>query len=239
MKRISLLGSFITVLMLLIAPAAVADNMSGMHILYTPTVDLSTMSQNTTVGEIGGVFLTSGTTWPYANWLGYADPTGHGLSTSHVISLYYTGGNGGSTVSKVAEATVPAGTVAPLYDGYRWVQLASRVGLWYGSWYTISAQTDGTDLWGDLISNGTSTQINWDNGAANAYANSYVGNQGGWSRAGRYGASAPPGTQVSTTDSIYPIANLAYGLEAVVPEPASFGLLALGAVMLFGLRRKH
>ncbi len=229
MKRTSLL-SIVGAVLGLLGTSAAFGQMSGNNILYTPTVDLSAMSQNTYVGNVGGVFLSTYNDWPYVNWLGYADPTGQGLVNSHAVSLWYAGGQNGSTSYQVALATVPAGTAAPLVDGYRWVQIPT-VGLWYGSWYTISAQTDGVDLWGDLISGSQGT---WDA--------QYVGGEADWTRAGRYDTPASwpnsPLNQVSTTDSIYPVANLAYNLT-VVPEPASWSLLGLGLAVGLALRRKE
>jgi hypothetical protein len=198
--------------------------------LYNPTVDLSAGLQNGHVGSAGGIFLTTYSLWPNVNYLGYYDKDGDGLANSHEVSLWYTGGQGGSTASEVARVTVPAGTVAPLLNGYRWVQLPSTVGLWYGSWYTIAAQTDGVDTWGDLISG---SQVGWNT--------DYIGsNDGSWSRAARYDSAAswpnPPANQVGS-DAIYPVANLAFDLP-IIPEPASLGLLGLGLAVMFGLRRK-
>ncbi len=215
----------------LLAATACYAQMSGNNMLFTPTVNLSAMTPNTSAGNYGGVFLTSNNTWPRVNWLGYADPTGQGLANSHEVVLWYVGGQGGSTVSKVVQATVPAGTAAPLYNGYRWVEV-DDTGLWYGSWYTISALTDGTDLWGDLISNSAATQINWDA--------DFIGNNGGWSRAGRWDSAASwpnsPGTQDSTTDGIFPVANVGYGLP--IPEPASASIIGFGLAIIWALRRR-
>lgn len=221
----------IAVICLLLNPSAWAQTVDG-SMLFTPTVGLGTGSQNGHVGTAGGVFLTTGSLWPDVNWLGYYDKDGDGLANSHEVSLWYVGGQGGSTLTEVAHVTVPAGTAAPLVNGYRWVQLPQKVGLWYGSWYTIAAQTDGVDTWGDLISG---SEVSW--------SAQYVGLADTWSRAGRYDSSASwpgsPANQVGTTDSIYPVANMAFNLS-VVPEPGSLGLLGLGlATLLVIRRRKH
>ncbi len=228
MKTKSLLCIVGAALCLATAPVALAQTADG-SMLYNPTVDLSTGPQNTWAGSAGGVFLTTYSLWPYVNWLGYYDKGGDGLANSHEVSLWYVGGTGGSTATEVAHVTVPAGTAAPLVNGYRWVQLPTRVGLWYGSWYTIAAQTDGVDTWGDLISG---TQVGWNP--------EYIGNNGGSTRAGRYDTAASwpnsPANQVGT-DAIYPAANMAYNLT-IVPEPASLSLAGLGLALLLGMRRK-
>jgi len=208
--------------------------MSGNNVLFQPTVGLSTGAQNGYVGSVGGIFLTTYNVWPSVNWLGYYDKDGDGLASSHVVSIWYSGGVGGdASATPIASVTVPAGTAAPLVNGYRWVQLPSTVGMWYGSWYTIAAQTDGLDTWGDLITGGSS-QLTWDP--------QYVGGNAGWSRAGKYDSSAswpnPPANQTSTEDSIYPVANLAFDLS-IVPEPSSLSLFGLGLLALFGVLRKR
>jgi len=215
--------------------------------LYQPNVNLTTMNQNTFVGTVGGIFYT-----PYyynvtINWLGYADPTGAALVDSHLVTIWANTPVNGVYSNIVASATVPSGTAAPLYNGYRWVQI-SPVTLTYQSFYVIGAQTDGVDLWGDLISNtatdnGNNGQITWNvvNGSWSGDPNSPMVQAGsGYEgyRAGRYDSSSnypmEPPNQVGT-DSIYPAPNMAYNLP--IPEPASLGLLGLGATLGLLLRR--
>jgi hypothetical protein len=230
MKTTSLLCTVGAVLCLSVIPAALAQTSDG-SMLFTPAVDLAAGAQNSYAGNVGGVFLTTSSYWPYVNWLGYYDKDGDGLANSHQVALWKVGGVGGTGSTPEAMVTIPAGTAAPLVNGYRWVQLPSTVGLWYGTWYTLSAQTDGVDTWGDLISAG---QVSW--------GTQYVDAGAGWSRAGRYDSAESwpnsPGTQVGTSDSIYPAGNMAYNLT-IVPEPTSLGLIGLGVVAWLGLGRKR
>jgi hypothetical protein len=213
------------------AASGIAQTIDG-SILYNPNVDLSSGSQNTTVGVVGGIFFTTYSFYPQVNMLGYYDSGGDGLANSHVVTLWDN-----NTQTIIASATVPAGTSAPLIDGYRWVSLASTVQLNYGSYYVIGAQTDGVDTWGDLISNpspddGDSGQINW--------SSQYVQLGSGWefTRGGRYDVSGDypnePSSQVGN-DAIYPVANLGFNLS--VPEPTSLGILALGAGLIGFVRK--
>ena len=214
-------------------PASFAQTTAN-SVLYTPNIDLSSGTQNGFVGTVGGIFLTTYSYYPQVNWLGYYDQNGDGLVNNHLVTLWDN-----NTQSIIASATVPAGTAAPLVDGYRWVQLSSTVTLNYGSYYVIGAQTDGVDTWGGFIANsapdnGNNGQISWNS--------QYVQLGAGWefTRAGRYDSagnypSEPPNQ--SGSDAIYPVANLGYNLTTV-PEPASFSVLCLGAG-LCGLLRKN
>src|SRR5882762_4625928 len=224
MKRIAFLTILATASCLLsLGPAALAQTTPG-SMLYTPNVSLSSGPQNTFAGTVGGIFLTTYSFYPQVNWLGYYDQNGDGLANSHVVTLWDN-----STLGVIATATVPAGTAAPLLNGYRWVQLASTVTLNYGSYYVIGAQTDGVDLWGDLIANnspdnGNNGQISWNS--------QYVQLGSGWefTRAGRYDSAgnypAEPPNQ-SGSNAIYPVANLGYNLA--VPEPSSLAFFGLSA----------
>jgi hypothetical protein len=234
MKRTNFLTILAAALCLAPNPAALAQT-SPNSMLYAPNVNLSSGPQNGFVGTVGGIFLTSYSYYPQVNWLGYYDQNGDGLANSHVVTLWDNGNQ-----SIIATATVPAGTAAPLLNGYRWVQLASTVTLNYGSYYVIGAQTDGVDLWGDLIANnspdnGNNGQITWEP--------QYVQLGSGWefTRAGRYDSAGnypmePPNQ--SGSDAIYPVANLGYNLS-VVPEPTTLSLIGLAAGALLMIRRSR
>ena len=204
--------------------------------LFSPNVNLDLGPQNTTVGTVGGIFLTTQSSSPEINWLGYYDHNGDGLANSHLITLWDN-----STQSIIASATVPAGSAAPLIGGYRWVQLGSTVTLNPNSYYVIGASTDGVDLWGDLISNnspdnGNNGQVSWNS----QYVQ--VGPGYEFSRAGRYDSSAnypsEPPNQVGS-DAIYPVANLGFDIVPV-PEPTTLTLSGIGlvATILYSSKRK-
>jgi hypothetical protein len=234
MKRTTLLNLIAAALCLTLNSAAFAQTSSG-SMLFTPNVNLSSGTQNGFAGTVGGIFLTTYSFYPQVNWLGYYDQNGDGLANSHVVSLWDN-----NTQGIIATATVPAGTAAPLVNGYRWVPLASTVTLNYGSYYVIGAQTDGVDLWGDLIvntapDNGNNGQITWNS--------EYVQLGSGWefTRAGRYDSagnypSEPPNQ--SGSDAIYPVANLGFDVVAV-PEPTILSLLGLSAGALFISNRRR
>jgi hypothetical protein len=212
-------------LALVLPSAAVAQTVDG-STLFTPNIDLSTGTQNGYMGYIGGIFLTSYNYYPQVNFLGYYDNGGDGLANSHVVSLWDN--SAGNTL--LASVTVPAGTAAPLVDGFRWVQLPSTVNLTYNNWYIIDAQVDNVDTWGDLITG--DEQV--------TFSGQYANLDGGYefSRAGRYDSSEPPANQAGGSDAIYPAANLGYNVIPV-PEPATLSIMGIGMAAIFGFMRKQ
>ncbi|MEI9960420.1 MAG: PEP-CTERM sorting domain-containing protein [Limisphaerales bacterium] len=227
MKKTSLSITFGTLLCLSAIPAAFAQTVDG-STLYTPNVDLSSGTQNSFVGYVGGIFLTSYDYYPQVNYLGYYDKDGDGLANSHTISLWDN--SAGNTL--LATATVPAGTAAPLINGYRWVQLPSTVGLTYNNWYIIDAQVDNVDTWGDFITDDAGAgQITW----SSQYANLQSGYE--FSRAGRYDSVEPPANSAGS-DAIYPAANLGYNLVPI-PEPTTLALLGMGTAVAWGIVRRR
>jgi|GEM_PF-1750496 len=234
MNHIKILS--INALCLSLAFAARAQTADG-SMLYTPNTDVTTLSQNTFTGTVGGIFLTTYSYYPELNYLGYADPTGAALVDSHVVTLWDNNPSGGGSPTVLASVTVPAGTPSLLLNGYDWVALPSTVNLTYGHYYVIGASVvGGVDTWGDLISNsspdnGSNGQINWNS--------QYVQLGSGWefSRAGRYDSASnypnEPANQTSASDSIYPAANLGFDLQPV-PEPGILSVAAIGTALLLG-----
>jgi len=243
---------------LALGPAAFAQVVNGDEpdnsMLYLPNVNLAAMPQNTFVGTVGGIFYT-----PYyynvsVNWLGFADPTGAPLVDSHLVTIWANQQSSpGVYQDVIASATVPAGTAAPLYDGYRWVQIPT-VTLTYQSYYVIGAAVyDDADIWGNLINNtapdpGSNGQVTWNvvNGVNSGTPNGpFVQAGSGWefTRAGRYDSAGnypnEPPNQTSTSDSIYPAPNIGWDLPLVVPEPTSLALAGMGTAMLLGLALKR
>jgi hypothetical protein len=226
----------VIVLCIALSSAAHAQTTDG-SVLYTPNVDVTTLTQNTFTGTVGGIFLTTYSYYPELNYLGYADPTGAALVDSHTVTLWDNNPSGGGSPAVLASVTVPAGTPSLWVDGYDWVELPSTVQLTYGHYYVIGASVvGGVDTWGDLISNnapddGSNGQINWNP--------EYVQVGSGWefTRGGRYDSASDyptePPNQTSVEDSIYPAANLGYDLEPV-PEPGILSIAGIGAALLFG-----
>lgn len=128
----------------LIAGTSLAQTIPG-SMLFNLNVDLFSGTQNGFVRYVGGIFLTSYAYYPEVNCLGYYDNNGDGLVNSHTVSLWDA--SAGNTL--LASVEIPAGTAAPLVNGFRWVQLPAIVNLTYNNWYVIDAQVDKVDTWGD------------------------------------------------------------------------------------------
>ncbi|MBC7784951.1 MAG: PEP-CTERM sorting domain-containing protein [Burkholderiales bacterium] len=152
--------------------------------------------------------------------LGVWDFGGNGLTDSHPVGIWNSGG------SLVATTTVPSGTSADFVasgsggSGFRFADLSSSVALAAGS-YTVAAYfPTGSDQVAGGVTAGNLTSMS--------------GLTYGQSRQGAAGGLALPGTRVVGDE----IAFFGGNFRTVVPEPTSLGLLGAGAAILLR-RRKH
>ena len=163
--------------------------------------------------------------------LGVFDSGGDGLANPHQIGLWRLNG------TLLASATVPAGTAAPLVDGYRYVTISPVTipmainPLDPGTAYIIAAQysvDDADDLVSPLASGIAPGMSTWTDGYPSV----------GWYG---FGSNLPfPGTRT------YPMMEGSGGRTywepnfqfVVVPEPAMPLLLAPGLLYLFLRHRK-
>lgn len=88
------------------------------------------------------------------NALGFWDANGTGLLVAHTVSIFsYDNAFNPSGYALVATATIPAGTVAPLINGYRWVGIPTlnlpNNGQG-GGYYAVLATQD-QDTWANTI----------------------------------------------------------------------------------------
>jgi len=84
--------------------------------------------------------------------LGAFDWQGDGLASSHIVTLF-------SNQTAIASVTVPAGTAAPLNDGFRFEPLAAPVFLAAGQYAVVAYQMNASDPYGDY-NNGIPSDFN-------------------------------------------------------------------------------
>ncbi len=77
--------------------------------------------------------------------LGAFDWQGDGLAISHIVTLF-------SNQTAIASVTVPAGTAAPLNDGFRFAPLSAPVFLAAGQYAVVAYQMNASDPYGDYNS---------------------------------------------------------------------------------------
>jgi hypothetical protein len=169
---------------------------------------------------VGAGFYANASGTATVNALGYWDEAGDGLAVSHEVALLHFNGADQTIVAKV---TVPAGTVAPLVDGYRWVTIPTYTladASQGADYYTIAAVM-GTDAWFDIP-------------AGSQTSNSSIGTLTG--HAAFIDGGTPVVGAVGSTLTAYFNTALSYHGANVgmvsIPEPSSLMLLVCG---LFGL----
>lgn len=91
--------------------------------------------------DIGHTFTVSGSGITIYS-LGVYDYQGNGLNASHTVALFSGSGSSSQPVPG-GVVTVPAGTAAPLKDGYRFVALSTPVPLAAGNYAVIVYQMNG------------------------------------------------------------------------------------------------
>lgn len=173
-----------------------------------------------------GFYVPSGGTT--INSLGFWDENGTGLLADHIVALYQYSGSG-SSYNLLASATVQAGTVDPLVDGYRWVNigdLALPNNGQGGNYYVILA-SQGGDTWTTLSGQTLNPAIGTFSSGALIDNNS-----------GQDLSPIPPSSfaYVDGLNNGYGGANLAF--IAPVPEPGAWALAGGGIVVFTAARRR-
>ena len=188
---------------------------------------------NAHTGTVGDLFQTSGSA-TVVRALGFWDEGGDGLTVSHDVGIWNASVSGVTDPTPLASVSVPSGTSAPLYQGYRWVNLATPVTLTADkSFYTIGAWTTGSDGdgWHTIAASGEGMAFNTSIADANNISSDGYAD-------GRYGTAAwPAGPSVygaavwagGAYRPAYVIANLS---TAAIPEPGTLVLLATGLIAL-------
>jgi len=208
---------FITALLLvgLVAPVEAA-------VIYDFD-DTGASTRDNFTGTVGGRFVTQTTGTITVASLGFIDTDGI-LAIDHQVGLWTNSG------TLLASVTVPAGTAAPLVDGFRWVDLAVPISLTNGTAYRIGAE---------VVSGSGDPWYNHDQGTITLnpalIATVNGANQAAFT--GGSGLNFPSGITGSSFN-LFVAANLSD--VAMVPEPSSLMLLGLGLVGMtgFGRRRK-
>ena len=159
--------------------------------------------------------------------LGVFDSGGEGLVNAHAVGLWRD--NPGSfTGTLLASATVPAGTDAPLIDGYRWVSISPVVIPYAFARYVIGAQFSAGDA--DALVAPFPSWIGRDIGPAfTSNGRLEVGSELAYPSTG----SIPPGEGQVGEQFFTP--NLQY---VIVPEPSIPLLLAPGLFWLLLRQRR-
>jgi len=109
-------------------------------------------TRNDTYVAAGYEFYAPHTTGTTINALGFWDASGTGLLAAHTVSIFKYSGSG-STYNLVISATIPAGTNAPLINGYRWVPIPTTAlpDNGQGGGYYAILSTQQQDTWANTI----------------------------------------------------------------------------------------
>ena len=106
-------------------------------VYYATNVDVTGLENTWYEGTFGAEFQVGSNSFTVVK-LGVFDKDGDGLLNSYVVGIYDTSGN------LLASATVPAGTAAPLEQGFRWASLTTPYTLSANTNYVVAAYYPGT-----------------------------------------------------------------------------------------------
>lgn len=202
---ISALGRAVSLLTLLLALTASA------RAQLTLISGSSALGQNIGPFTVGSIFTVGAQPILFTK-LGVYDTGANGLSVSHDVGIWTSGG------TLLGSVTVPSGTGGELIGDFRYATLSGPVALSANTVYVIGALFTSGDTWTATDSNNTLSSV------ASGYTSAI--NPGG--------SLAIPNSQPGY--QAYLGANAVY---TAVPEPATTALLAgLGAVGLVLFRRR-
>ena len=156
--------------------------------------------------------------------LGVFDGGGDGLAISHEVGVWLRN-PGGNTGTLLMSATVPAGTVAPLIDGFRWVEIAPLL-ISFNTVYSIGAYYSDGDV--DLLTTPAAPVFTHDIGQVVQNGRFAYGPGLAFPYIYRSSAEGQIGER-------FYAANFRY---EVVPEP-SLGLLLVSGLAYLFLRRRR
>ncbi|NOY29950.1 MAG: DUF4082 domain-containing protein [Planctomycetes bacterium] len=182
--------------------------------------DTGAISSDNRTWTAGGRFFANSPVTVAA--LGFIDTDGS-LAIDHEVGLWSDAG------VLLASVDVPAGTSAPLVEGFRWVNLTTPIVLAAGT-YRIGAEVveDSGDRWYNATQ-GTITQ----NPDLIILANGV--NQPVTSALGATGLTFPNFTY-SGQNTLFVAANLS---TVAIPEPSSVVLMGLGLLGMIGFGRRR
>ena len=207
------------------------EGASGSTLVFDPV-----NNRNDFTGVVGFRFSSTNPTTEI-NYLGFVDEGADGLNASHSVGLYLWDGSG---YALQRSATVSAGAMDPLHNGYRWASIPSitlsDLGVTY--WLVVASVVSGDgDSWGDSFAPPLSPPFLPSNSGkldASIGALNFAPGDAGYYDVGATVPSSPYLTFDGSTGfySFYNAGNLA----TAVPEP-SLGILG-GLSVVFGFRRR-
>src|SRR4051812_39555479 len=171
--------------------------------------------------NIGHTFTVSGTNIQVSA-LGVYDFGGDGLNSAHTVILF-------SNQTAVASISVPAGTAAPLLNGFRFASLPSPVTLAPGNYAVVAYHMNGTSNGSDGYADAANPNNNGFNGSFNVQDGTtifeFTSNGSAYPGTGG-GGLGTSGSDLAGASFIYTDPNPTTIAYTVDPKSAQFGAAA-------------